>query len=46
MGELSDVSPARKPKKLIYDKEDDFDMLLNDFKNYQLGKPKGQKEEE
>lgn len=23
--------------KSIYDKDDEFDMLLNDFKNYQIG---------
>ena len=32
-----------KPKavaKNLYDKDDEFDMLLNDFKNYQIGSSK------
>ncbi len=29
--------------KSIYDKDDEFDMLLNDFKNYQIGSSKKQK---
>lgn len=29
-----------KQVKSIYDKDDEFDMLLNDFKNYQIGSSK------
>ena len=29
-----------KHSKSAYDKDDEFDMLLNDFKNYQIGSAK------
>lgn len=40
----SGKSPVKVEKakagKNLYDKDDEFDMLLNDFKNYQIGSSK------
>lgn len=33
-------SPTKKPKPMVYDKEDDFDMLLKDFKNHKISASK------
>ena len=44
-GEKVEGGPVKQEAKVKsvsnpFDKDDEFDQLLNDFKNYQLGSPK------